>query len=57
MPDLTKNCLDCKSPFVITEGEQAWYAEKGWTPPLRCKECRDKRKAEKDARGATKARA
>ena len=40
-------CEDCGKEFVFTAGEQEFYAEKGFTnEPKRCKECRDKRKAE-----------
>ena len=34
-------CEDCGTEFVFTEGEQQFYAEKGFqNEPLRCKECR-----------------
>ena len=49
MADKTLVCSDCGKEFVFTEGEQAFYAEKGFTnEPKRCKACRDKRKAEKN---------
>ena len=49
MADKTLVCKDCGAEFVFTEGEQAFYAEKGFTnEPKRCKACRDKRKAEKN---------
>jgi len=51
MADLTLKCIerDCGKDFVITEKEQAWYASR--TPvalslPKRCKECRQKRRAQ-----------
>lgn len=48
MQDKTIICKDCKKEFVFTVGEQEFYKEKGFTnEPVRCKECRDKRKAEK----------
>ncbi len=41
-------CQDCGKEFVFTAGEQAFYKEKGLeNAPKRCKECRDKRKAER----------
>lgn len=44
--DITLTCSDCGSEFVFTAGEQAFYAEKGFTnQPRRCKNCRDSRKA------------
>lgn len=46
--DKTLVCKDCGNEFVFTAGEQAFYKEKGLdNEPKRCKECRDKRKAEK----------
>ena len=48
MADKTLTCRDCGSDFVFTEGEQQFYAEKGFTnEPTRCPECR---KAKKQAR-------
>lgn len=42
-------CKDCGREFIFTAGEQAFYAEKGFqNEPVRCKECRDKRKAQKN---------
>ncbi len=46
--DKTIKCVDCGTEFVFTAGDQAFYAEKGFTnKPKRCKACRDKKKAEK----------
>ena len=43
--DKTLVCKDCGKEFVFTAGEQAFYAEKGFTnEPQRCKPCRDARK-------------
>ena len=40
MADKTLVCSDCGKEFVFTEGEQAFYAEKGFTnEPKRCPEC------------------
>ena len=45
MADKTIVCKDCGSEFIFTEGEQAFYAEKGFTnDPVRCPECRKARK-------------
>ena len=45
MADKTIVCKDCGNEFVFTEGEQAFYAEKGFTnEPVRCPECRKARK-------------
>lgn len=38
-------CRDCGAEFVFTEGEQAFYAEKGFTnEPVRCVDCRRAKK-------------
>lgn len=44
--DKTLICKDCGNEFVFTEGEQEFYAEKGFqNEPVRCKDCRDAKKA------------
>lgn len=49
MADRTLVCKDCGKEFVFTEGEQQFYAEKGFTnDPVRCKECRSSKKARFD---------
>ena len=41
-------CQDCGEEFTFTVREQEFYEEKGFAnEPKRCKNCRDKRKAEK----------
>lgn len=48
MADKTIVCKDCGSEFIFTEGEQAFYQEKGFTnDPVRCPECRKTRKQQK----------
>ncbi|MDR0920722.1 MAG: zinc-ribbon domain containing protein [Oscillospiraceae bacterium] len=43
--DKTLICKDCGNEFIFTQGEQEFYAEKGFTnEPQRCKDCRDARK-------------
>lgn len=47
--DKTLNCRDCGNDFVFTAGEQAFYAEKGFTnEPRRCPDCRRAYKASRD---------
>ena len=41
-------CRDCGKEFTLTVGEQNFYEEKGFAEPVRCKECRDRRKAERE---------
>lgn len=50
MPDKTLVCKDCGKEFVFTEGEQAFYKEKGFeNEPLRCPECRKARKQQRNS--------
>jgi CxxC-x17-CxxC domain-containing protein len=38
-------CADCGTDFTFTTEDQAFYAEKGFSPPRRCKPCRTAAKA------------
>ncbi len=52
MEDKTLVCKDCGAEFVFTAGEQAFYAEKGFTnEPQRCPECRKARKEQRRNNG------
>lgn len=43
--DITLVCKDCGAEFVFSAGEQAFYAEKGFTnQPVRCPACRKAKK-------------
>ncbi len=47
MKDKTIKCKDCGNEFVFTVRDQEFYKEKGFlNEPARCKDCRDKKKAE-----------
>lgn len=49
--DKTLTCVDCGCEFTFTAGEQKFYREKELdNEPKRCRECRDKKKAERNAR-------
>jgi hypothetical protein len=49
MADKTLSCKDCGKDFLFTEGEQAFYQEKGFeNEPQRCPECRAARKQQKN---------
>ncbi|MCI8588274.1 MAG: cytochrome C551 [Bacilli bacterium] len=49
--DKTITCIDCGEEFVFTARDQEFYAEKGFNnEPKRCKSCRDKKKAERNAK-------
>jgi hypothetical protein len=47
MEDKTLKCVDCGKDFVFTAREQEFYAQKGFSEPKRCKECREAKKAAK----------
>ena len=48
--DTNITCADCGQEFVFTASEQDFYAQRGFSKPLRCASCRAARKA---ARGDT----
>lgn len=46
MQDITIVCKDCGQEFTWTVGEQNFYKEKGLeNRPVRCKDCRNKKRA------------
>jgi CxxC-x17-CxxC domain-containing protein len=45
LQDKSINCKDCGVDFTWTADEQAFYQEKGFSAPLRCKPCRVKARA------------
>ena len=50
--DKTLTCRDCNNPFTFTEGEQAFFAQKGFTnEPSRCPECRAANKSRRNSGG------
>lgn len=51
MEDKKLICKDCGAEFVFTVGEQEFFKEKGFdNDPVRCLDCRRKRKAERNNR-------
>ena len=49
MADKTLTCKDCGKEFVYTEGEQAFYKEKGFeNEPQRCADCRRAKKQQRN---------
>ena len=46
--DKTLTCRDCGQAFIFTEGEQEFFASKGFdNAPSRCADCRAARKADR----------
>lgn len=48
--DMTLNCKDCGMSFVWTAREQEFFAQKGFSTPVRCPACRKAKKARQNAR-------
>ena len=44
MPDIFIKCVDCQEEFEHTERDQEFYAERKFTLPKRCRNCRMKKK-------------
>ena len=44
MADQTLTCQDCGTSFVFSESEQQFFSERGYTPPMRCPDCRRARR-------------
>ena len=44
MPSQTLTCKDCSQSFDFSEREQTFFAEKGFSAPTRCSNCRAARK-------------
>lgn len=49
--DKELTCRDCGQSFTFTAGEQEFFQSRGFSEPIRCKSCRDVRKAQKADRG------
>ena len=55
--DKALTCRDCGNPFTFTEGEQEFFAQKGFTnEPTRCPECRSARKSQRGGGGNSDSR-
>ncbi|NLO39911.1 MAG: cytochrome C551 [Ruminiclostridium sp.] len=51
MADKVLVCKDCGAEFTFTEGEQAFYKEKGFeNEPQRCPDCRKAKKQQRSNR-------
>ena len=46
-------CADCRTEFSFSTEEQAFYAEKGFSTPRRCKSCRAAAKAARAGGGGS----
>lgn len=54
LEDKTLKCKECGKDFVFSAGEQEFYSQKGFqNEPVRCSPCRQARKKERSAAGAS----
>jgi CxxC-x17-CxxC domain-containing protein len=49
--DRTLTCADCGQEFVFSASEQQFYADRGFSDPRRCSNCRQTRKQQRNASG------
>ncbi len=52
MATILIKCSDCPTEFEFTDRDQAFFNDKGYTPPKRCKPCRIKAKEARAQRDA-----
>lgn len=46
--DKTLTCADCATQFIFTADDQEFYAQRGFTEPKRCRNCRSARRNERE---------
>jgi len=51
--DRTLTCADCGQEFVFTASEQQFYADRGFSDPRRCRNCRAARKTQMSSGDST----
>ena len=49
--DLQLTCSDCGQEFTFSSEDQAFFQERGYSAPKRCKTCRQAKKNEQDGGG------
>src|SRR5579875_3407294 len=49
--DLQLTCSDCGQEFTFTSADQAFFQERGYSAPKRCKPCRQARKNDQSGGG------
>lgn len=53
LSDQTLKCSDCPNSFTFTVRDQEFYTTQGFTPPKRCKACRQAKKDRSNGGGAS----
>lgn len=56
MADRQLTCKDCRNPFVFTERDQQFFADKGFSDPVRCYDCRKKKREQRDRQDRSSSR-
>ena len=46
--DMSIKCRDCRESFIFTVEKQEVFKSRGFPPPIRCKECREIKRAERN---------
>jgi hypothetical protein len=46
--DKELTCVDCRDKFTFTAKDQEFFAERGFSEPKRCKECRQAKKEQRE---------
>lgn len=49
--DMQLTCSDCGQDFTFTAADQAFFQERGFSTPKRCKSCRQAKKADQGGGG------
>jgi CxxC-x17-CxxC domain-containing protein len=49
--DMQLTCSDCGQDFTFTAADQAFFSERGFSTPKRCKSCRQAKKADQGGGG------
>ncbi len=56
-PDTFLSCRDCEEEFLFSGDDQDRFAQNGWNAPIRCAECRQARKEQREQGGGSEDRA
>jgi CxxC-x17-CxxC domain-containing protein len=49
--DISLTCSDCGQDFTFTAADQAFFQERGYSTPKRCKNCRQAKKQDQGGSG------
>lgn len=48
MSNVVIKCVDCNKSFTLTSSHAKWFLDRGLELPKRCKECRTRRRNERE---------